>query len=196
MLRHLPCASRRAALLALAASALLTGCLSPGPPLEVRSFEPAAEARLEPTGTPHRLLLGSVTARAHLDVPMAWRVSGVELKFEQGERWSAPPARLVEDRLRALLYGDGAFVPSPGKTSRRLELVLERFEGRAGDLPRAEVALRASLMDADQAVEIQRFEASEALEGSRGVDLAHGLGSALDRCVLQLAAWLRERTEP
>lgn len=170
----------------------LGGCLNPGPPLEVRTFEPAFAPRVASTARVRQpLVFDGARARSHLDLSMVWRVSDVELQVEAQNRWIAAPEELVGERMRTALFESGPF--APGSTGdARLSLDIDAFEGIRDDRARAFVALTASLWDPDGQTRIRRVEAASMLTEASGEGLARGIGAALDQCIEELLIWLEE----
>lgn len=178
--------------LALLVSLLLaTGCLTPGPPLAVRTFELAdlAPVPAPAKGAPPALLLSDVTARAPIDVQMVWRLSPVEVSLDENDRWAAPPADLVRARLERLLFESGAFRRTPA-SDRTLRVQLVRFEGARTTRPEARVVLEATAGHSPLDLATRRFEAAVPLDAPTPEELARGLGTALDQAVAELVAWL------
>ena len=173
-----------------------SACLSPGPPLEVRSFEPFdSDVTVEaPAGRPSPFMLAGTNARAHLDLEMVWRLSPVELEVVAGERWIAPPEELVADRLRHRLFIDGPYVPGDS-SDPQLAVEVHAFEGLREEPPAARVELVATWRHVDGAAEVRAFEATIEIDGRSGSALARGMGLALDACLVDLCRWLKSHAD-
>ncbi|MBK8979119.1 MAG: membrane integrity-associated transporter subunit PqiC [Planctomycetes bacterium] len=167
--------------LALAAT-LLAGCLSSNPPVEPRFFEPPAPAGPLPELAGFEL--GRVTCAPHLDARMTWRLSPVEVAFDERNRWIAPPDVLVGAALAARR-------PAAGAPAARLDVHVTAFEAVRGQDLRARVALRATvtpLIEAGPDRVAARCEATaeRELASDAPAELATGLGAALDAALREL----------
>ncbi len=174
----------------LAAAVLLVGltaCLSSNPPIEVRYFEP----RLDDTVTPFvrsDLVLDRVTAAPHLDQRMVWRVSAVEIAYDERNRWISSPAELVEAALRSSIH-----TPENGSSRLRVEVVA--FEGLQAS-SEAVIELRCSATsDRDKPPAWNTISARVPLTSDRPEDLAAALGTALAHSVRAVRNWEPEASE-
>ena len=167
-------------------------CLSRGPALDVRYFAPPATA---PTVPPQQrpsgsgLGLGNVSANSYLDLPMIWRVSPTELRITEADRWVAPPAELVQERLREVLFFSGPFELNETGPPR-LWVTLEAFEGVAYPELRARLRISAKLALPLGKFAVFQHTEEEPLPERDPRALARGLGACLDRCGQALVDWL------
>lgn len=179
--------SSLAALLCMATS----GCLSSNPPVPVRHFAP-------PVPTPERgagevaLTEPRVTGPAFLDERMVWRRSDVEVAVDDVHRWTARPADLVQEALRATLFDAGRFRPTTDRAAAWLEARLLAFEGGLGGASRARVALAVRLGRPDGGpVTARIFEADAPLAGTTPEELARAMGKAMRALLDDVAEWCR-----
>ncbi len=181
----------RAAGAAFVLSALVSGCLSaPGAPPGIRYYGlPAGEAEVADT-TPSQSAVGvrlkPVVAAAHLREAMAWRSEGAERGLREYERWSERPEVYLDRALREALAQRASLRRTESLAAPALEVRLEAFEEVRSPAPRAEVALRLSLVAFGGAVLLdERVVESATLkgEGSSGEALASALSMALDAAV-------------
>lgn len=191
----------------------LAGCTSLGqPPPAAALYDlgaPAAQSPARPPAGPV-LVLARINATAPLDGTQQWyRLNYADarhLRAYARSRWSAPPAQLVRQRLKArlsrqyLVLDPGlspALGPAHGLAPRVLRLELEEFAQRF-DTP---VTSRGRLRL--QAVLWQLHEKCERLLSRRSFDLAlaapspdaaggaQALAAAVDAVGDALASWLQ-----
>lgn len=191
MQRSTPTAARRCRALApLAAAVLAAGCFSsPGPPPPVRYFEPA-RAEAAPAGRTAEPLRLSVGARAEVRELMVWRLSEVEVAFDEENRWAASPAGFAEEALVDALFVRGAFHPQDGGRAHGLDVEVQTFEGALSDRPAARVVLVARFAPRSGEPAVGRFEATVPVAARKAPELAQGMGAALARATGELVGWV------
>lgn len=191
---------------------LLAGCAGLWPPPDSPVLydlgPPASGPDVRPTGP--ALLLGRMDAPAPLHGTQQWYrldyADGRHLRAYARSRWSAPPAQLVRQRLKAWLsrhwlvldrLAPEAAGANGGPAGRVLRLELEEFAQRF-DAPassRGRLRLQASLWSPGPNGE--RLLSRLAVDVSRPAptpDAAGGtraLADATDAAAQALAAWLR-----
>jgi len=166
-----------------------TACLSKNPPAPVRWFMPAAGSFDLSAATQQRPLhLAPVTSRTHLREPMVWRLSPVELFFDDQERWGARPAEIVQGVLEEALFVTGPFTYSDARDALALTIELQAFEGvyAETDVALCEISV---VHDDGQLVRQEKFRATIALDSREPDDLARGLGQALHEVAMRLREW-------
>ena len=177
-------------LLALVASSLQAGCLSKNPMPPTRYFEPVSVASANSAawnGAPIRQITAS--APAHLRDRMAWRVSAVEMAFDESNLWVANPAAMVEQALRSAVQERGGL--SPNERGSVLEVTVEAFEGQLDSPRTARIDLHVSCYaDDSNTVELRSFRAEADLSGKGPEDLARGIGIALERAAGDVLDWV------
>ena len=185
------------------------GCLSQkNAPVPVRHFEPssprASTAAIHDVAVDERALrmtLGRVVGPTHLEEAMSWRLSEIEVAFDDHHHWVAVPPRLVDDALESALFVQGPFREVEDRDAARLDVQLVAFEGVRVAPMRARVAVVAALrppptIDGGSAKLTRRFEAEETLAASTPEALAEGMGAALASLLAELVAWLLDATPP
>ena len=81
-----------------------TSCLSQGEVDMPRYFHPRAGVAEQAAS----LTVRRVTAAGYLSERMMWRLSNVEVAYDDLNRWAAPPATLIEEALRGTAPGGAA----------------------------------------------------------------------------------------
>jgi ABC-type uncharacterized transport system auxiliary subunit len=179
---------RRGRLGLLALAALATGCLSKPDVEPVRYFSPGppppAPAAAQAARPPSPLWLRRVTSAGHLDHRMARRTSDVEIGFNDLERWTDPPALLVERALvHELFEALGVERADAGRTPR-LDVHVLAFEERIVPDHAAAVTIVASLFDGrDLSILERTFTATSALDTSDPAVVARAMGLAMGEAV-------------
>lgn len=174
--------SRRTLLSALLLPLLsiCAGCLSSKPPVEPRWFTPPVPAR----ATAESVALGAVTAAPHLGEPMTWRLSPVEVAYDETNRWVATPAELLAAAAAQCLRVDGS-------APRRLQLHLLTCEAIRGDRTTVHVSFRARLeRGGDQPLLQTEFDDTQSCPDDSPESIAAATGTALGRTLTALATWL------
>lgn len=174
-------ADRTATLLVLLGlTAGLQGCLSSNPPLPLRYFEPAVEA-IEPVERPE-LVVDRIVAAPYLDQRMVWRLSDVELAYDERNRWVASPSDLVGAAAQRAIHGSET-------GASRLRIEVTAFEG-IEETGEAYVELLCTSSSArDRTAQHRRFSARAPLDGDRPDDLARAMGKALSSTMRDAARW-------
>ncbi|QDU67813.1 hypothetical protein Pla86_29010 [Planctomycetes bacterium Pla86] len=177
------------------ACAVLASCLG-GPGIEPRYFSATAafdanlEAAQPDADEVYLIELQPVRVVGHLRERMVWRDGAGEVGFREDRRWSEDPAGLLARGLEAALAAAPGVGAAPAAAEWSLSVTLEQFgELRATDT-RAEVGLRATLVDRRGRVVLQRqFSASEPVADDDPGALVRALGAELaDQVQLLLAA--------
>lgn len=210
------CVGKLAAVMLVVMAAGLAGCSSIAPDKPVRStlfdFGPGPAAAAALSARQPTIVL------ADLEVPSALDTSGLLYRLAYDDphqlhpysrsRWSAPPGRLVEQRVREYLGRDrvvldltqsAALARSGGVMPRVLRLELAEFS-HVFDSPTQSMGvlrLRATLAEntpagervVGQRVFVQRQPANSA-DASGGV---RALTAATDAAAVDIAAWLSQQ---
>lgn len=181
--------------LALLAGALLlgaSGCLSSRPALEPRFYLVPAPAELAPKvaeGAP-KLRLGRVSAAPHLRERIAWRLSDVELAFDEEHRWAVPPEEMTRDAIERACFASGRYRSTSERGTGQLEVHLEEFEGNVRDEV-GTVVLRLALSTREGMIFSQRVRREVALPETTADALARTLGAALDAAAQEVVTWVQ-----
>lgn len=180
--------------IALTALSLLTGCLSQNPPLPTRYFEPERSRGERDATWPGRPVQAiHASAPSHLRDRMAWRISAVEMAFDDTHRWVAEPAAMVEDALRAELHERGGFSPAATTKDNVLEVIVDSFEGRLNEPRIARIELQARFHTENrQSTLLRRFHAEAPLADTGPEALARGIGIALREAAGDILDWVSE----
>ncbi|MEX1025674.1 MAG: hypothetical protein WD226_11430 [Planctomycetota bacterium] len=178
----------------LALAWLATGCLAPAPALEERFFElppMVATPVTPPVDAVDRPALSgaSVSANASVQRALTWRLSPVEITFDETALWVEEPAKLVRRALEQRLFEIEGFRGSPEDNG--LHLWMESLEGDISGAAQARVAFRAVRGEREA-----RIEGSAPLTTRTSEALVFALGAALDNAFDELAAWIWSHAEP
>ena len=167
------------------------GCIESRPPLEPRFY-------LVPTSfdVPQRgedgapaVRISSVTSAAHIGERICWRLSDVEVAFDDENRWAADPRELVRDALEQACFAEGSLQKSTERRGAELSVHLEGFEG-ALEVKEARVVLRAQLSTQRDAAQFQhRVSLQRPLSATETEDLVRVLGELLEAAVTEVADW-------
>ena len=173
-------------------AAALCGCISRDEPTPVRFFEPELPPLTAPEVPGTRpLRFGPVSASAHLRSQMVWRISGTEVATDDVHLWVEEPAKILDRRLRDLLYGGEGYRESLRSADPELRVHLAAFEGDVDGNARVEVVLELSTGSGvghrTRLVEVETLRSVDA-EG-----LALAMGSALGRVADGCVVWVEER---
>lgn len=173
----------------------LCGCLSQRSPSAVRWFLPQVpEFEPEVAATSGIVLLQPVQASPHLGRPMVWRLSAVEILFDELAQWGAEPEALVEETLSEALFVSGPFRRAARGAAGTVALTVElrAFEGVLdGELvARAEVVVQAR---AEGTEETRRFSASARMETRDAEALAEAMGEVLHALARDVRSYIAER---
>jgi ABC-type transport auxiliary lipoprotein component len=161
---------------AVLASVLFAGCLSQSPPAPaVRWFDPSPPA----VAAVDAVLV--VTAAPFVRSEFVVRVGARELAIDELHRWVALPEQLL---FRAL--GGGA-----PRSSRRLDVQVQRFELAADGRPRAVVELTVEAGNGPQPVAIESAAAGESPEA-----FAAAMATALERAAAAVVTIAAEAGRP
>ena len=111
---------------------VLGSCLSQNPPPVIHYFHPALPeaAQADTSQLPQPLNLGRISASAYLHEEMVWRISEVELGFDDLNRWVEDPALLLREALEQVLFQEVGFRYSTAVDALSAEFHLSRFEER------------------------------------------------------------------
>ena len=173
----------------------LAGCLSQRSPATVRWFVPEVpEFEVGGSGADRIVLLQPVQASSHIGRPMVWRLSGVEILFDELSQWGAEPEALVEEALSEALFVQGPFRSSGlGQTGTvGLNVELQAFEGvLEGELrAHAELVARLRIQGVE---ETRRFTASARMENRDAESLAEAMGDVLHELARDVRSFVGER---
>lgn len=180
-------------LLALALSAVATSCLSPRDTPTVRTFLPARAVSLREVESGTRLFLREpeVIAASHLRSPLLWRLSRVEIFYDEANLWAQQPEEIVREALAEMLFGSGPFLMLPARNAPRLEIRVEEFEGLLYEGERARVRITATLLEDSGDVPKRRsFEAERPTGERSSAALARSLGEGLTDVLEEVRDWL------
>ncbi len=176
-------------------AALSTGCLSKNPPLTVRYFEPPRPSIEANSAAGTDLVLVNVgSSKLAQESRMIWRLSPVELAFDDASRWVVQPKVFARRSLEAALLRSGT-LDQDTTGPARLNVELTTFEG-ARSQAQAHVELTARLQPDGAPTLTQRFSASVPLAAVEADALAAGLGTALDDAASSVAAWVSSQLAP
>ena len=178
-------------------SALAAGCLSKSAVEPVRYFSPgpppaateaaAAAATSAKAGAP--IWLRRVTAASHLSERMARRTTDVEVGFNDLERWTDPPASLVERALARELFETRGLERADAGRTARLDVTVLAFEERLVPEHTSTVTIVVSLLDGrDMSILERTFTADSPLADSDPASVARAMGLALGQVVRTAAA--------
>jgi len=183
---------RAPAFASLFSVALLAGCLSQEEPVPVRLFEPVLPA-LEGAAVPgtHPLRFDPVTAPAHLKTSMLWRVESNELASDEQHLWAEEPARVLDRRLRDLLFGGGGYRDSVRGADPQLDVELVACEGDLEGSARVEVIVE--LTGTNDVAHRARLVELEPMPSVDAEGLAAAGGNALARLAQRCFDWVEAR---
>jgi cholesterol transport system auxiliary component len=198
----------RRALLALGLVSCVAGCsLGPTPPVAVYDFgidsPKRSAARLNSSVALDEVSAPSALQSSAILYRLAYRDSAQVQPYSRA-RWAAPPAALVNQRLRHAL-GDsaerGVSVVFDGvRTAYVLRIELDSFTQvvESPQAARGIVRLRASLIDtAERSLRAQRvFEAEEPSPSVDAAGAVRALSAATDIVIAQLVEWAARETQP
>jgi len=167
------------------------GCIESRPPLEPRfylvptSFEVPQRGE---EGAP-AVRISSVTSAAHIGERICWRLSDVEVAFDDENRWAVDPRELVRDALEQACFAEGALRQSTERRGAELSVHLEGFEGEL-EAKEARIVLRAQLSTQRDTAQFQhRVSFQRSLSGTQTEDLVRVLGELLETAVTEVAKW-------
>lgn len=197
----------RLLLIALTASASLTGCAlaRKTPPAAIRYFSPElapAETPAAPPLTPPvRLRLGRVERIDVLGHRIVRRTSDVELALYQTRRWTERPDEYVRRALLDALFQRGPFTQVLAGTGPTLEVELVAFEEVTTPRHVGRVTLRYVLHDRHAVLASGRLEAEAPIAGGAADDFGAviaAIAAANREVTAQLADLVRARlcTDP
>ena len=166
---------------------VLTSCLSQNPPPEIRYFHPALPEIEESPADLRPLSLGRITSAAHLHEEMVWRISEVELGFDDLNRWVEDPAELLREVLELVLYEEAGFRYETAAAQLITEFHLRRFEERVGDEPEVCVQLLMTARGPGLAPRRREIHVHAPMTGSGPEAVAEAMGTALYRAARVVA---------
>lgn len=174
--------------------------LGPLPPAVQPVGPPMDQPAVQPTGVRPPLVLEPIEVVPSLaSTAILWRPGNapVEIHRYRDSRWAAPPAALVDARLRARLTEHWTLLATAPSSATRLQLRIETFEHRVpGDGPgTAVMRLQASLRSTAAGLQQRSFEASEAVRGPGARGAAAALSTITDALALNLHQWLAQSLE-
>ena len=149
---------------------LLGGCLSPSPAPPRRYFDAVVTPAPLEAAVRERCGLRRVNASLHLRQPaMAWRLSPMELAFDEDNLWVAEPSELLRQALEA--NGIGA---NPRRDIATLDVQLISFEGALMDPPARPRRPAGERGRRGGRLEAHRARGHAAAQGTRGAGPGHG----------------------
>jgi uncharacterized lipoprotein YmbA len=179
--------------------AVLPACLSSAPPLERRFFEPGGGAlRTGDVELGRLVVVESVRAGPTVRESQAWRLSDVEVAFDETASWIASPAALTHARLLGRVRAATPVDANGERPKPGLNVLVSRFEGVLDGEARARVVLEVQLQwgqVAGKTTERARLEREVPLTARSSDALAIGIGAALDGAVDDLLLWLAPLVE-
>lgn len=182
---------RRLPLALAALPFVLTACLSSAPAVTVRYYQlPPVEVAVTEAPAPVQVGLGDVKAESLVRDALAWRLSPVELTYDDTALWAQPPTVLVRNQCHDWLEARGRLHPNATAALPFVQLRLLRFEGSLDASPLARVVLLAELWRSGQETVRRRFDVGTALPSRSGEGLAIAMGEALDVAFADLEDWL------
>lgn len=174
---------RSPSIMAVALAAGLSGCLFPDPPAPPRYFAPempaATRAPVEEPATPG-VRLAVVRTPLHLRELMTWRRSDVEYGFYEQRRWTELPGTYVERALDRELFGMQRIPVASGPDAPVVTAEVVAFEEALAPAHEARVAITVTLSGPRCPRMRRTFAASRPLGGDDPVEVARGIGEALD----------------
>ena len=119
-------------------------------------------------------------------------------------RWTEPPARLLEQRLRTALAAERPVVPpATGLARTELRVELLRFEQvfSSPEASTGHVQLRLSLIDTaaargERLIEQRSFDLSRPATSADAAGGVRALTAATDAAIADILPWLRARATP
>lgn len=156
-----------------------------------RYFEPPPRKSVTKTvaADAPRVRVGQVLAAPHLGSRMAWRISDVEVAYEDLNVWASPPSVMTQVAIQRVLFIERGFRQSGGAESAILSIEVTAFEGIQATRE-AHVELLVAVRDRTGDIHTQRFGAKHPAGGDDPADLATASGVALDEAIGRLARWL------
>ena len=194
----------------LGLATLLSACATPQPPVAkaVYDFGPPAQAvtsslnnAAAPPSAP-ALALMEIEATPALDgSAVLYRLEyadALQLRPYTLARWSMPPARLVQQRLRdALAARRPVLQGADGGAAWQLKLELDEFS-QWFDSPGSSVGmlrLRATLLRAGQLVAQRSFDSRASAPSADAPGGVRALAAATDDAAQKINAWLAEQVK-
>ena len=172
----------------------LGACLSQNPLEPTHYFAPNVPATGTGTaqGQAKALSVGRVRAVAHLsERRMVYRVSDVEMRFDDNNLWSAQPAEFVEDALAQALFVESGFARSNSPDSPQLDVRVVAFEELLEPSPTVVLELWVYLQPTSGAALIEHsVRVTRAPEDSSPAALARTMGQVLAEATASLATWV------
>ncbi len=181
-----------ATLLVLLCSCASAGCLGSRPALTPRFYLVPTSIAASPLAhnKAPALRLGRVTAAPHLRDRITWRLSDVELAFDEESRWAVPPEDMLKEAIELSCFVTGRLLESKERGTPTLDVHLESFEGRIPESD-AVISIRMTLKDGDARSVASRIVRLEPpLSEVRADTLARALGAALDAAATEIAEWV------
>ena len=169
---------------------VVTGCISPSPPADMRWFRPASSLEsVTPPGDARDIGLRPVVSSAWIGERINWRRSEVEVGFYELDRWAEVPALYLERAFERSLSRAGIRAHRRDFGEVVLETELLAFEELRDRAPGAAALVFELVLHGSQGVLLQRtFEVTEPLEAPGPEALALAMGEALRRGADEAAA--------
>ena len=125
---------------------------------------------------------------------MVWRLSEVEVAFDDQHRWVATPSGLVQSALVEALFIGGPYEWVELRDVPQLDVFVTAFEGSMVETPTARVALTATVHDrGENKAYTQRFASEVPIAERSATALAGGVSLALQKIMAQARGWLDQR---
>jgi hypothetical protein len=138
------------------------------------------------------LNLGRISSAAYLHAEMVWRLSDVELAFDDLNRWVEDPALLLREALELVLYQEAGFRYSAAADALTADFHLRRFEQRLGSDGEVCVQFLLTVQGAGDERRVHEVHVHVATEGEGPADAAVAMGTALYRAAGLVAEHLRD----
>jgi ABC-type uncharacterized transport system auxiliary subunit len=190
---------------ALFVSSLLSACLLSSPPEPARYFRPdtmtpAASVvdDVKSAGSnASALRLRRVTAAAHLNERIVWRMSDVEFGFYDSRRWTELPAHYVEQLLSRELFELRGLRRATAGAVPTLRVELLAFDEVLTPEHEARIEVWVLLVDQDRIARLERtFTAAQPIAENDPVSFTRALGRALNDLVARVAAEVEAALQP
>lgn len=175
-------------------SAMIAGC---GGGVQFPRYYQPPSAKLSPRPPPAinpAVRLSTVQSAPHVGRAMTWRLSEVELAFDDLHRWATPPAALTQRRLEELLFIERNFAQAEGAQGTLLMVEVEAFEA-VERTREAQVALLVTAQTPGGQTFLERFSARHPAKSASASDIALASGIALQEVLNQVANWIERHAQ-
>ncbi|ABR90519.1 ABC-type uncharacterized transport system, auxiliary component [Janthinobacterium sp. Marseille] len=186
--------------LALAGSALLTGCAGNAPALTLYDLGPLQAQKTDTTvNNLPALSIAEVAAPSWLDTQMMFYrlnyANNQQPRPYAGSQWAMPPAQLLEQRLKARLSQAGGIVVPADNGAANLPILRIEVDDFSQSFDSAQhstinIAMRASLFDGRNLRAQKMFSRQLPTVSADAQGGAAALASASDAIINEIAVWL------